>query len=209
MKKSVMSAMGFFIVCCSLWNLALAEDDHFEITSDAIVEKLLGKEEGPQNRQLTRGWSSALEEKAAPAKTRAIKVVQKKGEEEVWTTVITPEKRQDHYVNLWVNFDVDSYAINQKFFPLLNELGKALSDPRLKDFRIMINGHTDSDGSERYNAILSMKRALSVKKYLVFNFGISSWKLTAFGYGENMPLMPNTTIENKRLNRRVEIVATY
>ena len=53
---------------------------------------------------------------------------------------------------------------------------------------------------------MSLNRALAVKDYLVGKYGISPDRLKVFGFGESMPLAPNTSVENKQLNRRVEIV---
>jgi outer membrane protein OmpA-like peptidoglycan-associated protein len=121
--------------------------------------------------------------------------------------VVSPEKRTGRYLNLAVEFDVDSYALRQSSVDLLAELGKALSDPRLAGMDFYVNGHTDSDGSDNYNLKLSYDRAESVKRYLVGNFGISSDRLLVRGYGEGMPVAANTSAANKQLNRRVEIVA--
>jgi len=153
-------------------------------------------------------WSDAFESDTRPVKTRAIKVVRKDKGKEVWETIITPEQRTGNYVNLKVEFDVDSYAIQPEYFFILNELGKALNDPRLKDRIMYVNGHTDSDGAETYNLRLSMNRALAVKLYLITNHSISPDRLIIYGYGESMPLKSNSSSANKQLNRRVEIVAS-
>lgn len=66
-----------------------------------------------------------------------------------------------------------------------------------------IDGHTDSDGDEKMNQVLSEKRANAVKKYLESK-GVTG-RLTAAGYGENRPIANNKTSEGKAENRRVEI----
>ena len=67
-----------------------------------------------------------------------------------------------------------------------------------------IAGHTDSDGSAEFNLKLSQARVETVKGRLIAR-GIHANRLTAKGYGEAKPLVPNTTDENKQKNRRVEI----
>jgi OOP family OmpA-OmpF porin len=134
-------------------------------------------------------------------------VLKKEKGVEVWETVNAPEKRTGGFVNLKIEFDVNSYTIRRGSYTILNELGKALSDPRLRERVITINGHTDSDGKEKYNIRLSLNRAGAVKQYLVDHYDISPDRLKVVGYGESMPLKPNTSRENKQLNRRVEIVA--
>ena len=71
---------------------------------------------------------------------------------------------------------------------------------------MIINGHTDSDGKDKYNLRLSLNRAGAVKKYLMDHYNVSRDRLKVMGYGECMPLKPNTSEKNKQLNRRVEIV---
>jgi len=118
-----------------------------------------------------------------------------------------PGKRTGRFINLKIEFDVNSYAIRPDSFSLLNELAKALNDPRLKGQVVFLNGHTDSDGAEEYNLRLSMNRALAIKHYLIINRSLASNRLIVYGYGENMPLKSNISASNKQLNRRVEIVA--
>jgi outer membrane protein OmpA-like peptidoglycan-associated protein len=67
-----------------------------------------------------------------------------------------------------------------------------------------ISGHTDSDGSTSYNMKLSSDRANAVMNYLVSQ-GVESTRLTAKGYGEDMPIDSNKTRAGKANNRRVEI----
>ncbi|WP_320009092.1 OmpA family protein [Maridesulfovibrio sp.] len=108
-------------------------------------------------------------------------------------------------INLAVQFDVDSSEIKPESYPLLNELGKALIGDNLKDKRVIIGGHTDSDASPEYNFKLSKDRAEAVKKYLTTNFPIAPQRIGTTGFGESNPLVPNTTKYNKLLNRRVQV----
>jgi len=190
------------------------KDDGFKSTSGGITESLLSPDKGDgSGSQTTESeWKSlkageAPTEKTRSIKTRSIKVLKKEKGVETWETVNAPEKRTGGFVNLKIEFDVNSYGIRPASFKLLRELGKALSDPRLQDRMITINGHTDSDGKEKYNVRLSLNRAAAVKLYLVDHQGVSPDRLKVVGYGESMPLKPNTSRENKQLNRRVEIVA--
>lgn len=70
---------------------------------------------------------------------------------------------------------------------------------------VLIEGHTDSIGSDEYNQELSRKRSESVKDRLV-GFGIEPGRITAAGYGENYPAVSNNTPEDRALNRRVEVI---
>ena len=68
----------------------------------------------------------------------------------------------------------------------------------------LIEGHTDSDGSDAFNQKLSEARSNAVKDALL-DRGISSSKLKSVGYGETMPVATNKTAAGKALNRRTEV----
>jgi outer membrane protein OmpA-like peptidoglycan-associated protein len=70
---------------------------------------------------------------------------------------------------------------------------------------VVIEGHTDSVGSEDYNQGLSQRRADSVKTYLVGQ-GIGSARLAAAGKGENAPVAVNDSAAGRQQNRRVEVI---
>ena len=69
---------------------------------------------------------------------------------------------------------------------------------------VEIAAHTDDVGQEKDNLILSESRANAVRDYLISR-GVLGQQLIAKGYGEAQPLVPNTSEENRSLNRRVEI----
>ncbi|MBP7194656.1 MAG: OmpA family protein, partial [Candidatus Cloacimonetes bacterium] len=73
------------------------------------------------------------------------------------------------------------------------------------DVKILIVGHTDSDGSEASNMTLSKNRADAVKKWLV-DKGIATDRIRTDGKGESQPKATNDTAEGKALNRRIEFV---
>ena len=70
--------------------------------------------------------------------------------------------------------------------------------------RILVEGHTDNQGSAAYNKNLSLRRAQAVKNYLVSK-GITADRIEIIGYGESQPIADNSTPEGRQLNRRVEI----
>lgn len=75
---------------------------------------------------------------------------------------------------------------------------------------IAVEGHTDSDPIKmsgwRSNWELSSARALSVLHYMIDDCAVAPQRLSANGYGEYNPVVANDTPENKRQNRRVEII---
>ena len=72
---------------------------------------------------------------------------------------------------------------------------------------IEIQGHTDSSGSADLNRALSMLRAEAVREYLIGK-GIDPARMTAVGYGEDLPIGDNATAEGRAMNRRVELIRT-
>jgi outer membrane protein OmpA-like peptidoglycan-associated protein len=75
---------------------------------------------------------------------------------------------------------------------------------KYKDTNILLEGHTDSDGSEEYNLQLSRSRANSVANYLESQ-EVNPTRFTIMGYGEQQPIASNETVEGKQQNRRVEV----
>jgi outer membrane protein OmpA-like peptidoglycan-associated protein len=85
----------------------------------------------------------------------------------------------------------------------LRSSGKYLKD---NDFKmVFVEGHSDSQGNDSYNKILSERRAQSVKNQLVREYGIDKDKIKAIGYGETNPIADNGTADGRAKNRRVVI----
>lgn len=104
-----------------------------------------------------------------------------------------------------IYFDHDRANIRTESRPVLNELGQALV--QRPNFRIEIQGHTDSSGPEAYNQQLSERRAQSVRDYLIANFpNLDPGMFVVQGYGEARPIASNRTAEGRQENRRVEFV---
>ena len=70
---------------------------------------------------------------------------------------------------------------------------------------IVVEGHTDSKGTEAYNGQLSLARAEAVRAYLETR-GVDPSRIRAEGFGEASPVATNRTVEGRANNRRVEIV---
>lgn len=68
---------------------------------------------------------------------------------------------------------------------------------------VLVEGHTDDIGRESYNLDLSMKRAEKIRE-LLLSGGVSDELISVIGYGESRPLLPNTSDENRAINRRIE-----
>ena len=101
-----------------------------------------------------------------------------------------------------LNFDSGKYEIQKKYFNVLENLILLLNEQN--KINIEIAGHTDSIGDNKANQILSEKRAISVKKFLVEN-SINSNRIFCVGYGEKQPVESNKTKNGREKNRRIEI----
>jgi len=85
-----------------------------------------------------------------------------------------------------------------------DSLAKAAATLAKSETTIIIQGHTDSSGSDSINQPLSQRRANHVRDFLVPN-GVPSSRMTAVGYGSSRPAVPNDTEANRALNRRVQL----
>ncbi len=178
-------------------NQALAAESGFATSQDEITKGLVA----PKAR-----FSFQISgETQGAKKMRSIEVVEEDGGQLVKKSVFIFEDRPGSSVNLKVEFDTNSYTIRKSSYPILDELGKALLSDELKRVRILVKGHTDSDGDEAMNLELSCKRSLSVKAYLMERYKIAGERMKAIGYGRSLPLVENTSEKNKQINRRVEI----
>lgn len=107
-------------------------------------------------------------------------------------------------VTYGIYFDVNSDKIKPESNGTLKEIAGILNE--VKEVRVKIFGHTDSDGEEAKNLDLSKRRAASVKTELAKSFGVDAGRLETDGWGESKPVAPNDTPVNKALNRRVEFI---
>jgi outer membrane protein OmpA-like peptidoglycan-associated protein len=99
-------------------------------------------------------------------------------------------------------FDVDKAVLKPASKTNLTNLAVILN--KYPDTEILLEGHTDSDGSDEHNLQLSEMRANSVANYLAGQQVMES-RFTTMGYGESQPVADNTTKEGKAWNRRVEV----
>ncbi|MBN2108816.1 MAG: OmpA family protein [Deltaproteobacteria bacterium] len=120
----------------------------------------------------------------------------------------TPRGAQVDERGCWsaVLFDYNQAVIKKSARPVLDQVAAVLSAPENLGVSIVIQGHTDSTGSESYNMALSSKRARAVKAYLL-NKGIKSSRLATKGYGDGQPIDSNDTAAGRAKNRRVEFAA--
>ena len=99
-------------------------------------------------------------------------------------------------------FDTNSSALRAASRTTLDELASNFA--RYPDNQLIVEGHTDSTGTDAYNQRLSEQRAASVADYLI-DRGVAARNIVVYGYGELRPKGTNDTAEGRQMNRRVEI----
>lgn len=100
-----------------------------------------------------------------------------------------------------IGFEPNKSAIAGDPGPTLDLLSTAMAD--CDEYRIEVGGHTDSQGSESFNADLSHKRAQAVLDAMT-EAGIATRLMTSHGYGESQPIADNDTESGREANRRIE-----
>lgn len=101
-----------------------------------------------------------------------------------------------------ISFATNSATLEPRLRPVLDAFANGLgSDPNTV---VRVVGHTDSTGSDAINDPLSLRRAESVRNYLV-DRGVGSQRIATAGRGSHEPLVSNDTAESRAKNRRVEI----
>jgi outer membrane protein OmpA-like peptidoglycan-associated protein len=102
-----------------------------------------------------------------------------------------------------VLFDVNSAVVDSDGRATLEDVAGVLEEyPKTA---VVVQGHTDSTGSEEHNQALSERRATSVRNFLVGR-GVDDDRLAALGYGEGFPVASNDSESGRRQNRRVDIL---
>ena len=110
-------------------------------------------------------------------------------------------KRLNDYAKT-ILFDSGKASFQKQTYPVLQSIASILKE--YPNSKFSLEGHTDSDGKDAANVILSDDRAAAVKNYLIEN-GIESNRLSSIGYGEAKPIDTNKTKAGKANNRRVEV----
>jgi outer membrane protein OmpA-like peptidoglycan-associated protein len=102
-----------------------------------------------------------------------------------------------------LTFATGSATVASTHRPLLEKVQQAAAVfPRAQ---IVIEGHTDSYGSDETNMRLSQQRAEGVSTYLANELGVPSFRMSAVGYGETRPIANNETSQGRERNRRIDV----
>ena len=215
--------LTLFILLFSMSNVS---DDKFNQAAYSLSNSLLGGGEGIMDGMIVpyEEETTGTNKPVTPAKelegaeldpaliaiyNQVLNFVEKN---ELEDKVIITADQKGIYVNVSnaILFGKESASISREGRSVLKSVGKLLNQ---LDNRVVIEGHTDdipnAYGQYPTNWELSVGRAVSVLRYLNENEHVDTRRLSAVGYGENQPLAPNNSEENRARNRRVNIVVIY
>ncbi|HET7819774.1 MAG TPA: OmpA family protein, partial [Bacteroidia bacterium] len=105
-----------------------------------------------------------------------------------------------------IQFESGKDILIKTSFSILNNVVEVMKNN--PSYMLVINGHTDNQGDNNKNLLLSQKRADAVKKYLSTH-GIGESRMTANGYGATQPIEDNKTPKGRAKNRRVEFKVEF
>jgi OmpA-OmpF porin, OOP family len=174
---------------------------------------ILSEDEPRHNLLATVGLSFSFggpREEVRPVETAAPPDPLTPREEPLVTEEIPEEEllTRDVCLILPVFFDFDRTAIKPEDEETLKRVAEFINaHPEIES--AMIRGHTDAIGTESYNLDLSIRRAESVKRYLVENYGLDPSFFETVGYGKSQPSALNITPEGRAQNRRAVTVTCY
>jgi len=168
------------------------------LENDALMRLRDAKEYDPENENISKKWFElelAFTNKVLPADYIIRSIRDSRA-----SKVSRPNK-----IRICVNFEFDQYQFTPQGERQARELAKAIGDPINNLNRFIIDGHTDSQGTDEYNYELSRRRALEVKKYILLNTSVSEDRLQIKAFGETKLLMPGNSEKIHSINRRVEV----
>lgn len=122
--------------------------------------------------------------------------------EEVVVEEVVPEPAEPVRVELDVKFDFDKAVVKEESQGDIKSLADFMS--QYPQTTTVVEGHTDSVGTDAYNQGLSERRANAVRDVLVDQYGVGADRVSSVGYGESRPVADNATAEGRAINRRVE-----
>ncbi|MDD3324437.1 MAG: OmpA family protein [Sulfurospirillaceae bacterium] len=120
--------------------------------------------------------------------------------------VVVDENGCPKVIRLHVKFDFDKAVIPDSYMKEIKRVSEFMAQNPA--YSVVLEGHTDSQGSDKYNQKLSEKRANAVSKALV-GLGVATSKISVEAYGESKPIATNDTKAGRAENRRVDARFNY
>lgn len=186
-----------------------------ERVSEARAKEQVAQGEAERNRVLLESRTreaetakAAAEEQARTAQAQAqqAQAAQKEAEDTRRQLDEMQAKQTERGMVLTLGdvlFDTGAATLKPGAATVLDRVASFLGENQ--GTKVMIEGHTDSRGSDQYNEELSQRRAQAVADALAFR-GIDRGRVEAVGRGESLPVASNDTAAGQQQNRRVELV---
>jgi len=198
-KASALAAITLGAVLSLTAGLAVAGDS---VSADQILSALQPKpltrslSLAPQADPAAKAQETSFVDSLRNRKTRSLSL----GERQEIAEIASTKPK----IDLEIQFDYNSAEISKTSTQAVRELGKALSDPSLKGSTFVVAGHTAGIGGDAFNQDLSERRADTIKRYLVQNYGIAGRELVTVGYGKTR--LKDAQDPTDPVNRRVQVV---
>lgn len=170
----------------------------------AVVGALLGKATG-DNDKSRYAWGAVVGAIAGGAIGNYMDRQEEEMREQLADTGVQVVREGDNLRLIMpgdITFATNSASISPNFNPVLQDVATVVN--QYEKTVLLIEGHTDDTGAESYNQTLSERSAQSVKNLLT-TFNVNPTRVTTVGLGEYQPKVPNTSAENRQINRRVEL----
>ena len=174
-----------------VYTVLIGEDAKGKMTMDEMADagkcgyatdfKTIGKSQG-MSKFVTDVFLAKVMRKPAPAP------VMKKPVEKI-------------SISLFIEFDFDKDVIRPQNYDDVKKIADSMK--KYSEANVLLEGHTDNEGTELYNMGLSRRRAESVKRYLVEKFNVDASRISTLGYGQSNPISTNGTPAGQQKNRRV------
>ena len=175
--------------------------ERWEFRGDArLLHKIREGQDGTNDGTLNLALNYYFSQPAAPAVVASRPVRVPEGAPRV------PDSRSIT-VRLNVEFEFDSDVVRAIYGDELEAIANAMKVH--DDITLVLEGHTDSRGSDAYNQDLSSRRAAAVMAKLSSDYKIPASRISAVGYGDSRPIASNDTDEGRARNRRVVGEMTY
>jgi outer membrane protein OmpA-like peptidoglycan-associated protein len=155
---------------------------------------------------LSQAWAPPLIQTHTPVPTREGLTLRGEGRAAGANTAFDDAAEPAPAISLTVEFTNGSAGLTPQAVQVLDNLGKALSNPAMSSYMFRIEGHTDTVGSAEYNDGLSDRRANAVADYVANKFHVDRGHLEAIGMGKDGLLVPTPDETPEPRNRRVQVV---
>lgn len=183
-----------------------AHSDHLVFLATAEVESAWAQAQTRHLEDQRAGLAERRDSERLDARTREVERVRSEAEALKRQIAELNAKTTDRGLVVTLGdvlFETGKAQLKGNAFDSLNKLSNFLKS--YPDRSLVIEGHTDSVGSEESNMLLSQRRAEAVRSYLLQQ-GTAANRISALGKGEDYPVASNDSTSGRALNRRVEVI---